>query len=67
MKTEITFEEGNTMITAEDVKGVADFIGRTLTQEQTDEVLKLYPGEQEEDPGAEWYLVVEKIVYDITS
>ena len=55
------------MITAEDVKGVADFIGKTLTQEQTDEVLKLYPGEQEGDPSAEWYLVVEKIIYDITS
>ena len=55
------------MITAEDVKGVADFIGRTLTQEQTDEVLKLYPREQEDDPSAEWYLVVEKIIYDISS
>jgi len=55
------------MIAQEDVKGVAEFIGRTLTPEQTEQVISLYPGEQEQDPGAEWYLVVEKIIYDITN
>jgi hypothetical protein len=54
------------MIAQEDVKGVADFIGRTLTPEQTEQVISLYPEEQEQDPSAEWYLVVEKIIYDIT-
>ena len=55
------------MITSDDVRGVAEFLKRSLTQEQVDEVIRLYPSEQEEDPGAEWYLVVEKIIYDITS
>lgn len=54
------------MIGPDDVKGVADFLKKELTEDQIKEVVSLYPGEQEEDPSAEWYLVVEKIIYDIT-
>lgn len=53
------------MITPEDVQGVADFLKRKLTQDQIQKVVELYPGEQEEDPSAVWYLVVEKIIYDL--
>lgn len=53
------------MITPEDVQGVADFLRKELTQDQIRKVVELYPGEQEEDPSAEWYLVVEKIIYDL--
>lgn len=55
------------MITQEDVKGVADFIGKRLTDEQLNEVVKRYDSEQDDDPSAEWYLVVEKIIYDIAN
>lgn len=53
------------MITPEDVQGVADFLRKELTQDQIRKVIELYPGEQNEDPSAEWYLVVEKIIYDL--
>lgn len=55
------------MITSDDVRGVAEFLKKELTQNQVDEVIRLYPSEQKEDPSAEWYLVVEKIIYDITN
>lgn len=55
------------MIEADDVKSVADSLGMALTQEQIDSVVKLYESEQDDDPSAEWYLVVEKIIYDVTS
>lgn len=55
------------MITSDDVRGVAEFLKKELTQNQVDEVISLYPEEQEQDPSAEWYLVVEKIIYDITN
>lgn len=54
------------MIDRQDIIGIADSIGKQLTETQIDEALSLYPSEADQDPDAEWYLVVEKIVYDIT-
>jgi len=54
------------MITNEDVLNVAEFLGKSLSEEQMFEVMKLYPQEQLKDPGIEWYYVVENIINEIT-
>ena len=52
-------------IVKEDVVQVATSIKQTLTESEIQEAINRYPAEQEEDPGATWNLVVEKIVYDL--
>lgn len=52
-------------IQKEDVVQVATSIKQTLTESEIQEAINRYPSEQEEDPGATWNLVVEKIVYDL--
>jgi hypothetical protein len=58
------------MITSEieydDVKNVSMRIRRPLTEKQVNKVLSLYDGELKQDPTANWSLIVEKIIYDIT-
>ncbi len=54
------------MITPEDVKGVADFVGRKLTEDQIGKVIELYASNPRQDANEEWYLVVEEIIYALT-
>lgn len=53
------------MITTEDIYLVANNLGIGLTDDQVQDVLEQYPFEQEEDPTANWSLVVEKIIWDL--
>lgn len=50
-----------------DVKQVATSIYQKLHKADIDEVIKLYPFEQEQDPSATWNLVVEKIIFDVVN
>lgn len=54
------------MITPEDVQGVADFVGRKLTEDQIKKVIELYTTNPKQDQNVEWYLVVEEIIYALT-
>ena len=47
------------MITKEDVQAVADQLGFKPTAEEIEQVLEMYPSEQEADPTGTWDLVVE--------
>jgi hypothetical protein len=53
------------MITRLDVIEVANQIGKTLTESDIDEVLAIYPNEQDNDPTATWNLVVENCIYNV--
>jgi hypothetical protein len=53
------------MITRQDVYSVANNLCIGITDEQVDQVIDLYPFEQEEDPSATWDLVIEKIIWDL--
>jgi len=48
-----------------DVEHVAHSLNKTLTEKQIDDVLKMYPAEQENDPTATWDLVIENCIYNI--
>ena len=48
-----------------DVVFVAASIKKTLTEKQIEDVIEMYPSEQENDPSATWNLVVEKCIYDV--
>ena len=52
-------------ITGTDVLSVAKGLDIELLNEQVEKVLNLFDRESEDDPSANWYLVVEKIIYDI--
>jgi hypothetical protein len=52
-------------ITAEDVEQVASSVGYGVTDEQIQDVLRLYPTIQKEDPTATWNLVVEQCLCNI--
>ena len=56
----------NNQITKQNVIEVADSISIKLTDDQINEVLEMYPFDQEQDPTATWDLVVENIIYSIT-
>jgi hypothetical protein len=47
-------------ITKEDVLQVADELGYTPTDAQIQEVIEMYPSEQDADPTGTWNLVVEQ-------
>lgn len=53
------------MIEKEDVLQVVGDLNKELTDAEVMEVLNRYESEQEEDSNAEWYLIVEKIMYDL--
>lgn len=53
------------MITRIDVIEVANQIGKSLTESDIDEVLAIYPNEQDNDPTATWNLVVENCIYNV--
>jgi hypothetical protein len=48
-----------------DVKFIAASINKTLTEEQINEVLEMYPTEQESDPTGTWNLVIENCIYQV--
>ena len=56
----------NNQITKQNVIEVADSISIKLTDDQINEVIEMYPFDQEQDPTATWDLVVENIIYSIT-
>lgn len=47
----------------EDVYSVAKDLKKKVAKEQAIEILKEYPAAQKEDPSAEWYLVIEDLIY----
>ena len=53
------------MISEQDVYQVANDLGIEITDDQVQQVLELYPAEQEQDPTANWDLVVEEIIYNL--
>ena len=63
----IEVQQTKTIMDIRDVANIAKELGMNPTLKELEEVLKLYEGEQEDDPSAEWYLVIEKILYDLTS
>lgn len=52
-------------ISREDVINVADRLGRTLSEEQIQEVLERYDDEAENDHTATWNLIVENCIYNL--
>jgi len=52
-------------ISNSDVKFVAASINKTLTEKQINEVLDMYPSEQESDSSATWNLVIEECIYQV--
>ena len=56
-----------TSITLEDVFNVADSLNMEIPESVAEEVLYRYEEEQEEDPSANWILVVENILYNLMS
>ena len=56
----------NNQITKEDVVYVAQSIGKILSEEQINEVLEMYPSEQEKEPFENCMLVLENIIYTLT-
>ena len=53
------------MIKRQDVYEIANKLCIGITDDQVDQVIDLYPAEQDEDPSATWDLVVEKIIWDL--
>ncbi len=54
-------------ISAEDILRVAKSINFEPTEKEVEEVQLRYTSEEEEDFGATWDLIVEKILYDLKS
>ena len=54
-----------TEITTEDVYRVANDLCIGITNEQIEQVIELYPSEQQEDESATWNEVVEKIIWNL--
>jgi hypothetical protein len=52
-------------IQKEDVINVAIGINKTLTEEQINQVLEMYPTEQDRYPTDTWNLVIENSIYQI--
>ena len=53
------------MITRLDVIEVGNQIGKCLSESDIDEVLAIYPNEQDNDPTATWNLVIENCIYNV--
>jgi hypothetical protein len=52
-------------IDREDVISVATALKMTVSEEQIEEVIAIYPIEADLDPTATWDLVIENILYSI--
>lgn len=64
IKNQIAMSKEN-QITKEDVLEVANQLGFEPTEEQIQEVIDMYPSEQEADPSGTWNLVVEQCLYTL--
>ena len=53
------------VIDREDVLSVATALKMTVTEEQIEEVIAIYPVEADLDPTGTWDLIVENILYSI--
>jgi len=53
------------MIEKIDVEHVAHSLNKKLTEKQINEVLEMYPAEQDNDPTTSWDLVIENCIYQI--
>jgi hypothetical protein len=52
-------------IDKKDVIQVAESLMITLTEDQINEVLHMYPHEEESDPSSTWVEIVENCIYNI--
>ena len=52
-------------ITTEDVFNVADSLNMEISETVAEEVLYRYEEEQDDDPSANWTLVIENILYNL--
>jgi Ca2+-binding EF-hand superfamily protein len=52
-------------ISKDDVIDISKTINVTLTDEQIDKVLEMYPSEQDNDTSGTWDLVIENCIYQI--
>lgn len=52
-------------IDREDVIMLATRMSLTLTEEQVNKVLHMYPHEEECDPSGTWDLIVENCIYQV--
>ena len=52
-------------IDRDDILYVAESLNISLTDEQLNQVLHLYPHEEECDPTGSWELIVENCIYQI--
>jgi hypothetical protein len=52
-------------IKREDVISVATALKMTVSEEQIEEVITIYPTEADLDPTATWDLIIENILYSI--
>lgn len=59
-------EKSEQIISIEDVDRVAKSINKSITLEQAEEIIELFPTAAENDPSATWDLVVENLIHDIT-
>jgi hypothetical protein len=55
------------MLLKEDVVSVATGISISLTEEEIQEVLEMYPEAQENDPSGTWDLVIENCIHNVVS
>jgi hypothetical protein len=55
------------MIEKNDIIRIAKSVGKHLTDSQVNTVIELYPEWARQDPTATWNLIVEDIVYFVTS
>lgn len=53
------------MITRLDIIEVANRLGFELTEAEIDEVLSIYPAEEDNDLTATWDLIVENCIYNV--
>jgi len=58
-------EEPTHNLTVQDVYDVAGEIGKTVTEEQAEQILDEYLSAQESDPGATWNLVIEHLIHGL--
>lgn len=52
-------------IDREDVLDIAESLNISLTEEQINKIILLYPHEEECDPTGTWELIVENCIYQI--
>ena len=60
-------KSNNNNITSADIKDVATGLSMRVSEPEVSEVLKRFDFESEQDKGATWNLVVEKILDNVVS